>query len=80
MVVFQDGSGILGLGMEEIKSGQQAGMVFKGTVSRDNLYPIFFIDHILLVSLEYSMRILNFDEFSRCSSTEKETRRCRLHR
>ncbi len=26
------------------------------------------------------MRILNFDEFSLCYSTKKETRRCRLHR
>jgi hypothetical protein len=53
---------------------------FKGTVSRDNLYSIFFIGHILLVLLVVLYEDFKFRRISLCYTTKKETRRCRLHR
>jgi hypothetical protein len=38
--------------------------IVKGKVSRDNLYPIFLINHILLVLQEVLLEDLNFAEFS----------------
>ncbi len=44
------------------------------------IFTRFFLSIISFLSYQrYSMRILNFDEFSLCHSSKKETLQCRLH-
>jgi hypothetical protein len=51
----------------------------KKIVSRDNLYSIFSIDHILLVLLKVLYGDFKFRRIFVCYSTKKVTGRCRLH-
>ncbi len=46
--------------------------LFKGTVSRDKIYSIFFSNQILLILQEVLYEDVNFDKFAQCYSTIME--------